>query len=162
MKSGVNEKYLSGVETTVLCPADIAICPRCIVHYYYHNQKNLPGFMEFEVLRDSFYQTLRVCLPIALATNVQKRSENEGITLSVDHSKPNYPPVIKHVDTQCTIADMLRRDFAVESQPSAMSNSPQIVNPLNGDPLGVVDIVYMSDGVGISVALSHSVEKGGT
>ncbi|KAJ1861379.1 hypothetical protein LPJ73_001033, partial [Coemansia sp. RSA 2703] len=78
--------------TFEFCPADNAVNPRCTLIYYYLNSMNLPDFMDFGVLKSTFYQTLATCLPIALATKVHMDTPPFGkLTATVDPSCPVYP-----------------------------------------------------------------------
>ncbi|KAJ2781172.1 hypothetical protein H4R18_003042 [Coemansia javaensis] len=141
-----------------LCPADCAVATRCVLHYYFHNAAGDPGFMAFEVLRDSFHEALHQSLPLALTTDMQMTPwAHGGLTAGLSADHPVFPPAVRHHDARCTIADMVRRDFALDSQPQALLDVPCIANPLAGDALAVLVAVYMSDGVGVCLALSHAV-----
>ncbi|KAJ2503216.1 hypothetical protein GGH96_000465 [Coemansia sp. RSA 1972] len=142
---------------TVLCPADNAVNPRCVVHFYFHNPDRQAGFMEFSILRQTFIQTLRVSLPLALATDMQMTSPTYGGLTAVIVEDPPLPPVCKHTDDTRTVGCMIAADFAPSTQPSVILGIPTTSNPLAGDPLVTLDVVYMTDGVGLGLAFSHAV-----
>ncbi|KAJ2559128.1 hypothetical protein EV175_000486 [Coemansia sp. RSA 1933] len=144
----------TGQRTVEFCPADSAIYPRCTMQLYYHNKENHPGFMEFGVLKESLYQTLRNCMPIALATEM-KRTSSGGLT-AVVHENPEYPQITRHEDREHSVAGMEAAGYSAESQPQALVGCAVMANPLAGDALVVVDVVYMMDGVGLSFAMSHA------
>ncbi|KAJ1664463.1 hypothetical protein EV178_004075 [Coemansia sp. RSA 1646] len=147
----------SGQKTVVFCPADNAIYPRCTIHLYYHNHDNRPDFMGLGILREALYRTLRVCMPLALATDMRQTSAlNGGLTAKLSDDPP-YPLITKHIDDKHTVAGMMANGFSLASQPPAIVNSVPVANPLAGDALVSVDIVYMTDGVGLSLAISHAV-----
>ncbi|KAJ2660485.1 hypothetical protein IWW48_002949 [Coemansia sp. RSA 1200] len=144
-------------QRVVFCPADNAIYPRCTFHMYYRSNSNRPDFMDFHVLKESLYRTLCTCMPLALATDMKQTSfVHGGLTANLSSSPP-YPLVIRHVDEEHTIADMVANGFSLESQPPSIVNSVAIANPLAGDALVAIDVAYMSDGVGLSMAFSHAI-----
>ncbi|KAJ2392515.1 hypothetical protein H4S02_000748 [Coemansia sp. RSA 2611] len=142
----------------VLCPADNAVMPRCMVHLYYHNADQQPGFMSFALLRDSFYHTLSTSLPLALATDMRMTSQAYGgLTVAAATTDSEYPPVTKHTDKQHTIANMMATNFALDTQPPAITSLPAVTNPLQGNALVTLDVVYLTDGVGLGLSFSHAV-----
>ncbi|KAJ2556046.1 hypothetical protein IWW35_000207 [Coemansia sp. RSA 1878] len=142
---------------TVLCPADNAVMPRCAVHFYFHNPDQQAGFMEFGILRNTFIQTLRTSLPLALATRMQMTAFTYGgLTASIVDDPP-LPPISKHTDDTRTVRRMIDADFAPSTQPRVIFGFPIQCNPLVGDPLVTLDVVYMADGVGIGLTFSHAV-----
>ncbi|KAJ1793673.1 hypothetical protein LPJ59_004695 [Coemansia sp. RSA 2399] len=146
-----------GQNTAVFCPADNAIYQQCTMHLYYHNHDRSPGFMDFDVLRESLYQTLRASMRLALATDMKQTSvENGGLTATLSDT-PLYPSIARHVDHEHTIAKMAADGYSLASQPPVMTNCAAVANPLAGDALVAVDVVYLKDGVGLSFAASHAV-----
>ncbi|KAJ2525439.1 hypothetical protein GGI11_000011 [Coemansia sp. RSA 2049] len=144
-------------QRVVFCPADNAIYPRCTFHMYYRNSSNRADFMDFDVLKESLYRTLRICMPLALATDMKQTSfVHGGLTANLSSSPP-YPLVTRHVDEEHTIAEMVANGFSLESQPPSIVNSVAIANPLAGDALVSIDVAYMTDGVGLSMAFSHAI-----
>ncbi|KAJ1814544.1 hypothetical protein LPJ56_004823, partial [Coemansia sp. RSA 2599] len=140
------------------CPADNAIFPRCMIHYYYRNADNSPDFMDFVTLKTTFYDALSICLPMTLGSQVHMESPPFGkLTISADTKNPRWPPVTKHIDHEHTVAEMIACGFVVPSQPSVLAKAPLLANPLEGDPLVSLDLVYMADGVGLLLAISHSI-----
>ncbi|KAI9502354.1 hypothetical protein GGI25_004751 [Coemansia spiralis] len=147
----------SGKSTIVFCPADNAIFPRAMIHFYFHNPDETPDFMNFAVLKESFYKTLCTSMPLALATDMRQTSTKHGGLTATLSSIPDYPLVTKHVDNEHTVEKMIAKKFSLCSQPPAIVNVPSFANPLAGDPLVTLDIVYMCDGVGFALALSHAI-----
>ncbi|KAJ2714698.1 hypothetical protein H4R19_001592 [Coemansia spiralis] len=140
----------------VLCPADAAVTPRCLIQFFYQNTAGDPRFMEFEILCESFYEALRSSMPLALATDMQLESLwSGGLTVSLD-SEPKRPPVTRHIDSKCTVANMIEEGFSRASQPVALDSVPHFTNPLEGDALATLDVVYMADGVGLCLSFSHA------
>ncbi|KAJ2125506.1 hypothetical protein IW147_000858 [Coemansia sp. RSA 720] len=142
---------------TVLCPADNAVMPRCVVHFYFHNSGHRPEFMEFSTLRQTFIQTLRASLPLALATDMQMTTATYGGLTAAIVEDPPHPPICKHTDDTRTVGRMIAADFAPSTQPPVILGIPTHSNPLVGDPLVTLDVVYMADGVGVGLAFSHAV-----
>ncbi|KAJ2867069.1 hypothetical protein GGI22_001144 [Coemansia erecta] len=146
-----------GQKTAIFCPADNAIYSPCTIHLYYYNHDKSPGFMKFGVLRESLYQTLRASMPLALATDMKQTSaENGGLTATLSEIPP-YPSIVKYVDCERTIAQMAADGYSLASQPPVMTNCAAATNPLAGDALVAVDVVYLKDGVGLSFFASHAV-----
>ncbi|KAJ2707088.1 hypothetical protein FB645_001064 [Coemansia sp. IMI 203386] len=153
-----NKADLDGRHVYEFCPADNAIFPRCMIHYYYRNADNIPDFMDFATLKSTFHHTLSVCLPMTLGSQVHMETPPFGkLTITVDGTSPRLPPVTKHVDTVHTVAEMAARGFVIASQPSVLAEAPLMLNPLEGDPLVTLDVVYMADGVGLLLAFSHAI-----
>ncbi|KAJ1722935.1 hypothetical protein LPJ53_002688 [Coemansia erecta] len=144
--------------TFEFCPADNAVSPRCTLLYYYHNAANHPDFMDFALLKRTFHQALATSLPMALATSVHMDASPPfgKLTATVDPRSPKYPEVRRHVDHEHTIEDMVQRGFAARSQPPALTQVKTFADPLAGDPLVSLDIVYLADGVGMAVGFSHA------
>ncbi|KAJ2771770.1 hypothetical protein IWQ57_002062 [Coemansia nantahalensis] len=142
---------------TVFCPADGLIDGQIMAHFYYQNMTSDPRFMEFDVLSESFYDALRSSLPLALATDMQTGPLWSGGLTAMLSSNPGRPPMTRHVDSKCTIANMIAEGFSRASQPLALDSMPHLRKPLEGDALVTLDVVYMADGVGVGVAFSHAV-----
>ncbi|KAJ1827360.1 hypothetical protein LPJ73_008791, partial [Coemansia sp. RSA 2703] len=79
------------------------------------------------------------------------------LTATVDPSCPVYPDVKRHNDCKHAIKDMIARGFADGSQPPALTSVRLFADPLAGDALVSLDIVYLADGVGMAVGFSHAV-----
>ncbi|KAJ2733598.1 hypothetical protein IW152_002968 [Coemansia sp. BCRC 34962] len=147
-------------QTVGLCPADGAAHFPIMTPLYFEKPADAAGFMDFNVLRSSFYRTLTTCLPHALGTNF--RSSDGPLTpylVTVNSAAPKLPLVTRHMDDECTIAAMRQSGFMPHVQPKAILCETAKVarNPLGGDPLVTLDIVYMSDGVGVLLVISHAI-----
>ncbi|KAJ2777300.1 hypothetical protein GGI15_004554 [Coemansia interrupta] len=152
------EAPVSAPYTFEFCPADNAIAPRCMLLYYYHNSANHTNFMDFTLLKHTFHQTLLASLPLALATSVSMDAPPLGkLTAFVNPRSPKYPEVKRHTDHEHTIKNMVARGFARGSQPPVLANMRMLADPLAGDALAMLEVVYMADGVGLAVGLSHAV-----
>ncbi|KAJ2242647.1 hypothetical protein GGH97_003836, partial [Coemansia sp. RSA 475] len=79
-----------------------------------------------------------------------------GLTASIVDDPP-LPPISKHTDDTRTVRRMIDADFAPSTQPPVIFGIPIQCNPLVGDPLVTLDVVYMADGVGIGLTFSHAV-----
>ncbi|KAJ1957971.1 hypothetical protein GGI12_004868 [Dipsacomyces acuminosporus] len=142
----------------VLGPSDGAIFPRCIVQYYYQNTTNDPQFMKFETMRDSFRSAIHSCIPMLTGKPTDVTLSDQGtLKIVFDKESPVYPPVTKHIDSEHTVKAMVDANFSLSSQPQVMASSPPVLNPLAGDPLVMLDLVYMPDGVGFCLSFSHAI-----
>ncbi|KAJ2801335.1 hypothetical protein H4S07_004966, partial [Coemansia furcata] len=145
-----------------LCPADCAVqLPIVTPLYFEKSSDSTPEFMDFDILKTSFYHTLATCLPHALGTNLRKPTDDSSMSylVTVNPTAPKLPPVTRHVDDECTIAAMRQSGFLPHVQPKVIlcETAKVVRNPLGGDPLATLDIVYMSDGVGVLLTISHGI-----
>ncbi|KAJ2834930.1 hypothetical protein GGI24_000119 [Coemansia furcata] len=149
-------------QTLGLCPADCAVQLPIIAPLYFENSSDsTPEFMDFDILKTSFYHTLATCLPHALGTNLRKPTDGSPMSflVTVNPTTPKLPPVTRHVDDECTIAAMRQAGFLPHVQPKTIlcEMAKAVINPVGGDPLVALDVVYMSDGVGVLLMLSHGI-----
>ncbi|KAJ2344940.1 hypothetical protein GGH91_002696 [Coemansia sp. RSA 2671] len=147
-------------KTLGLCPPDCAVHLPIMTPLYFERPVGMTGFMDFDVLKSSFYRTLTTCLPHALGTNFRLSGDpSMPYLVTVNPAAPNLPRVARHVDDECTIAAMRQSGFMPHVQPKAILCETAKVtrNPLGGDPLVTLDIVYMSDGVGVLLVISHAI-----
>ncbi|KAJ2459904.1 hypothetical protein GGF42_001176 [Coemansia sp. RSA 2424] len=151
-------------QTLGLCPSDSAVHLLVMAPLYFEKPQNDDTrFMDFEILKTSFHRTLATCLPHALGTNLRPSELGDPATpllVTVSEATPQLPMVTKHVDDECTIAAMRVSGFIPHVQPRAILERtvPIMRNPMGGgDPLVTLDVVYMSDGVGVLLVLSHAV-----
>ncbi|KAJ2741445.1 hypothetical protein GGI20_005185 [Coemansia sp. BCRC 34301] len=131
---------------------------------YFEKPVDTPSseFMNFDILKTSFHQTLTACLPHALGTNLRTSTDGDlaaPLLVTVNSAAPRLPVVTRHKDSECTIALMRASGFMPHVQPKALleRTAPLTRNPMGGDPLATLDVVYMSDGVGVLLVLSHAV-----
>ncbi|KAJ2898642.1 hypothetical protein IWW38_001293 [Coemansia aciculifera] len=154
--------------TLTLCASDKAVHLLVMAPLYFEKPSGTPTcteFMDFDILTASFHRTLATCLPHALGTNLRESTTaavgdmSTTMLVTVNRASPTFPVVTKHVDSECTVAMMRASGFLPHVQPRAiLDKTAQFVsNPMAGDPLVSLDIVYMSDGVGMLLVVSHGV-----
>ncbi|KAJ1924644.1 hypothetical protein GGI01_002044 [Coemansia sp. RSA 376] len=147
-------------QTLGLCPADSAAHLPVMAPLYFENpHSSTAGFMDFDILKTTFYRTLTLCLPHALGTK-PRESSDPGTPFLVTIDQPSELPLVtKHIDDTCTIAEMRRSGFMPHVQPEVILReaSKLVRNPMGGDPLVTLDIVYMKDGVGVLLVISHAI-----
>ncbi|KAJ2813915.1 hypothetical protein H4S07_000308 [Coemansia furcata] len=145
-----------------LCPANCTVQLPILAPLYFENSSgSTPEFMDFDILKTSFYRTLTTCLPHALGTDLRKPTDDSSMSylVTVNPTAPRLPPVTRHVDDECTIMAMRQARLLPHVQPKILlcEMAKGVINPMGGDPLVSLDVVYMSDGAGVLLMLSHGI-----
>ncbi|KAJ2004321.1 hypothetical protein GGI04_002648 [Coemansia thaxteri] len=154
LAESVASSQTEDIEALWLCPADCAVQLRVMAPLYFARPlASHEEFMDFDILEKSFHITLSACLPHVLKADLQQMTRAREQT----PARPGLPLATKHIDDYCTIAKMRASDFMPGAQPVVISSASTVSDPLGGDPLATLDVVYMSDGVGVLVAISHAV-----